>query len=99
MIHAAGGVNVARDAGLRGPTAVSEEAALRFAPDVIVVPIEGDAMRLRAPELVGDDPAWAAVEAVRRGRVYGVPRMFIGSVSHHATRGLEAIDEALEDAQ
>lgn len=99
MIRAAGGVNVAREAGLRGPAAVSEEAALRFAPEVIVVPIEGDVPRPRAPELVGTDAAWTAVEAVRRGRVYGVPRMWMGSVSHHAARGLQAIDAALEDAE
>jgi iron complex transport system substrate-binding protein len=97
LIRIAGGVNAAAEAGLRGPCAVSEETALRLAPDAIVVPVESDAVRLRAPELVGGDPAWSRVEAAQRKRVYGVPRAWIGSVSHHAVRALEAIDTVLED--
>jgi iron complex transport system substrate-binding protein len=96
LITHAGGIDVAAEAGLRGPVAITEEAVISFAPDVVLVPIEASQPRLHAPELVGDDAAWLAVEAVRRGDVYGIPRAWIGSVSHHVVRALEAVASIID---
>jgi iron complex transport system substrate-binding protein len=97
LVRRAGGVDVASEAGLRGPVPITEEAAVALAPDVIVVPIEDATLRRRDPSLLGDAPVWRAVAAVRSERVYGVPRAWIGSVSHHAVRALEALDDVLRD--
>jgi iron complex transport system substrate-binding protein len=99
LVTRAGGINVASDAGLRGPVAVTEEAAVTLRPDVIVVPSAGSAPRMREVSLVGDGRVWRAVPAVRSRRVYGVPRAWMGSVSHHAVRALEALAAVLEDAR
>jgi iron complex transport system substrate-binding protein len=91
VLRRAGASDVASEAGMRGPVALGEEAAVALAPDIVLVPIEDAALRAHAPELVGDAPVWGAVEAVRRGEVYGVPRAWMGSVSHHVVRALEAV--------
>jgi iron complex transport system substrate-binding protein len=96
MVRLAGGVNVAAEAGLDGPSPLTEEAAVAFDPDMIVVPVEGGSVRLNAPELLGSDPIWGAVGAARRGEVYGVPRAWIGCVSHDAVRALEALADILD---
>jgi iron complex transport system substrate-binding protein len=96
VIRRAGGVDVASEAGMRGPVEIGEEAAVALAPDVVLVPIEDGAPRPRAPELLGEAPVWQAVDAVRRAEVYGVPRAWIGSVSHHAVRALEAVADILD---
>jgi iron complex transport system substrate-binding protein len=97
LVTRAGGVDVASEAGLRGPVPITEEAAVAFAPDVIVVPIEEAVPRRRDRSLLGDAPVWRAVAAVREGRVYGVPRAWMGSVSHHAVRALEVLADILRD--
>jgi iron complex transport system substrate-binding protein len=96
VVRRAGGVNVASEAGLRGPASITEEAAVALAPDVVLVPVEDTAPRPHAPELLGGAPVWQAVAAVRRGDVYGVPRAWLGSVSHHAVRALEAVAAVID---
>jgi iron complex transport system substrate-binding protein len=96
VIRRAGGRDVASEAGMRGPVELGEEAAVSLAPDVVLVPIEDLTPRPHAPELLGDAPVWQAVEAVRRGEVYGVPRAWMGSVSHHVVRALETVASILD---
>ncbi len=98
IVHRAGGVDVATEAGLGGGVALTEEAAVALTPDVVIVPIEDVALRPHAPELLGGAPLWRAVAAARSGEVYGVPRAWIGSVSLPAVRALEAV-AALLDAR
>jgi iron complex transport system substrate-binding protein len=97
LVRRAGGVNVATDAGLKGPVAISEEGAVALSPEVVIVPIDEAAPRWHDVALVGDAPVWGAVEAVRTRRVYGVPRAWIGSVSHHAVRALEAVADIVRE--
>jgi iron complex transport system substrate-binding protein len=97
LVRRAGGIDAATEAGERGPVALTEEAAVAMAPDVILVPVEGSTPRWREPSLVGDAPVWQAVRAVREHRVYGVPRAWMGSVSHHAVRALEAVADIVRD--
>jgi ABC-type Fe3+-hydroxamate transport system substrate-binding protein len=95
MVRLAGGDNVA--SGLRGAVALTEEAAVALAPEVVIVPVRGPDVERNSVRLVGDDPIWSAVEAVRRGEVHGVPRAWMGSVSHHAVLALEAIASLLDE--
>ena len=96
IVRLAGGDNVA--SGLRGAAALTEEAAIALAPEVVIVPVRGPGVERRSVRLVGGDPIWSAVEAVRRGDVHGVPRAWIGSVSHHAVLAVEALAEILDGA-
>ncbi len=96
VIRRAGAIDVSAEAGIAGAVEIGEEVAVTLAPDVVVVPIEGPSPRWHAPGLVGDSPAWRAVPAVARGDVYGIPRAWIGSVSHHVVRALEAIASMLD---
>jgi iron complex transport system substrate-binding protein len=96
VIRRAGGTDVASEAGLRGPVAISEEAAIALEPDVVLVPIGDRAPRAHVPQLVGDESVWRAVKAVQRGEVYGIPRSWIGSVSHHVVRALETVASILD---
>jgi iron complex transport system substrate-binding protein len=95
LVTRVGGVDVASAAGLRGAVPITEEAAVALAPDVVVVPIEGASPQLGDPSLVGDTPIWRAVQAVRDGRVHGIPRAWLGSVSQHAVRALEVLGDVL----
>jgi iron complex transport system substrate-binding protein len=94
MIRVAGGVNAA--GRLNGATSLTEEAAVALDPDVIIVPIDGDALVRESPSLLGSAPIWGAVRAVRKGAVAGVPRPWMNSTTHYAVRALEAIDAVLE---
>jgi iron complex transport system substrate-binding protein len=96
IVRIAGGDNVA--SGLRGAAALTEEAAIALAPEVVIVPVRGPGVERSSVRLVGADPIWSAVEAVRRGDVHGVPRAWIGSVSHHAVLAVEALAEILDGA-
>jgi iron complex transport system substrate-binding protein len=96
MVRLAGGINVAAGAGLTGPVELTEEGALGLEPDVVIVATDGDSLQLNVPDLLGKRPIWGAVAAVRRGDVFGVPRVWIGSVSHHAVRALEAVALVLD---
>jgi iron complex transport system substrate-binding protein len=97
LVRRAGGIDAAAIAGLHGPVPITEEGAIALDPDVVVVPTEDVSPRWHDPSLVGDAPVWRAVRAVRDARVYGVPRAWIGSVSHHAVRALEVLSDILHD--
>jgi iron complex transport system substrate-binding protein len=97
IVRLAGGLNVAAEAALRGPTSLTEEAAVALDPEIILVPVESEeAARKKGRELLGGAPIWNAVGAARRGGVYGVPRAWLGSVSHYAVRGLETVAAILD---
>lgn len=79
-IRAAGGCNVAAEAGLRGDVSVQIEDLLRWNPQIIV---SLDAEQARA---IRSDPRWRGVDAVRRGRVLVSPR----GINAWSTRAAEA---------
>jgi iron complex transport system substrate-binding protein len=99
LLRRAGARNVAAEAGLVGPVSLTEEAMLSLAPDVIVTSIEDAEVKRREPALLGEDPIVKIVPAVVAARVYGVPRRWIGSVSQHAVRALEALAQIVEETR
>jgi iron complex transport system substrate-binding protein len=95
VLRRAGALDVATEAGLAGAVALTEEAVVALAPDVVIVPTGDEAPRPHAPELLGSAPVWRAVAAVRCGEVYGLPRAWVGSVSLPAVQALEAVADIL----
>jgi iron complex transport system substrate-binding protein len=70
LIEAAGGISVTRElAGYWNE--VNLEQVLLWNPDVILIPPYGPVQ----PADVLDDPDWAAIRAVRDGRVHRMPRV------------------------
>jgi len=67
IIERAGGINVAHAPGQRGIVRASPEQVIVADPDTIVT------WDPTFHERVRDDPLWAGIEAVRRGRVYLSP--------------------------
>ena len=67
-IGAAGGINLAARAGLRGDGLVHLEDVLAWNPDIVVTlgPEQRDAMRA--------DPRWGQTRALQQGRIYVSPR-------------------------
>ena len=57
------------------PAALTEEAAIAFDPDLILVPVQTGAVEPHAPELLGGDPIWNAVGAARRLSFRRAPRL------------------------
>jgi len=84
-IRAAGGVNVAAQAGIRGDATIHLEDLLAWNPQIIVTL---DAAQRRA---ILADARWREVEAVRQGRVYVNPR----GVNAWCTRAAEATLQVL----
>lgn len=84
-IGAAGGINVAARAGIRGDATIHLEDLLAWNPQIIVTL---DTMQRDA---ILADPRWRAIDAVRQGRIYVNPR----GVNAWCTRAAEATLQVL----
>lgn len=96
IIERAGGHNAARDARFEGNAVLSTEGVLGLRPDVIVLGVPTLTSLADASNLLPAEPAWRTLlSGSRPCRVVGVPAAWIGSLSQHAVRGLEALAELL----
>ena len=93
MISRAGGLNVATAAGLHGIKQLSQESLISLNPAVILVGGTPGQPSLR-PVLLAD-PSLADIDAIQTGRVYAVPRRYVGSLSHAIVNGVEAMARLL----
>jgi len=88
IVTAAGGVNVAAEAGVESNQIVSKESILAMAPEVIIVTQPGEGGAEFVQDLLAD-PAMVAVPAVRDRRVFlGDGKMYT-TLSHWNVRGIE----------
>ncbi len=98
FLDAAGGRNVAAEAGMEGWGTLPIEVALTLDPDILLVSGFRGSRKARevgrTPDLT-DDPAWRAASAVRAGRVYTIPGNHILATSQHVTRTAEDIARVL----
>lgn len=94
VIVAAGGINVAAEAGLvRNPT-ISLESIIAMAPDVILIPQPGESADVFRRELL-EDPALAEVPAIKSGRVHIVDSKLFTTLSFWNVRGVEDLARLL----
>jgi iron complex transport system substrate-binding protein len=98
LIRAAGGLNVAAEAGVKEWGPLSIERAVALDPEVIFVPdgTEGHSPHavVQTPVLA-NDPAWRDVRAVREGRVFLMPNRLLMCASHLNVRTGLAMARAL----
>lgn len=94
IVRAAGAVNVAAEKGLQGFPKISAEQVLEWQPDVIIT---GGALgkqdELR--KLLLDNPAIAATEAARKGRIVFLDNRYLLSVSHNVVRAVDDLSRQL----
>ena len=96
MITRAGGLNVAAEAKVQGVKQLSQEILMMINPSIILVggsENEHAAGGLRA--FLVTDPILSQLDATRAGRVYILPLSYMGSLSHHMVKGVEAIARIL----
>lgn len=94
IARAAGAINVTAEEGFDGFPKISAEQVARWNPDYLVVganPREFDAVRAR---LIGN-PAIAASDAGRVGRIILIDDRALLSVSHHITKAVDALARGL----
>lgn len=95
MIDRAGGLNVATAARIHGIKLLSKESLITLNPAVILV--DGIQDKHQQPgygsirPFLLADPTLASIEAIRMGRVYVVPRPYVGSLSQYIVNGVEAM--------
>lgn len=98
IVRAAGGINVAAENGLRGFPKISSEQVTVWQPDFIVTgaePSKSDSVRRR----LLDDPVIATTAAARGGRIVVLDNRYLLSVSHHITRAVSELADAIYNAQ
>lgn len=93
MITAAGGRNLAAEAGIQRFKQISQETLVALNPAAILVSGEQGQEGLRERLLA--DPTLQDIEAVRAGRVYVLPRSYASTLSHHLVKCVEVIARAL----
>ena len=88
IITAAGGVNVAAEAGVASNQVVSKESVIAMAPGVIIVTQAGEGGAEFVKDLLAD-PALAEVPAVKDRRVFLGDGKIYTTLSHWNVRGIE----------
>lgn len=101
MISRAGGLNVALAAGIQGIKQLSQETLITLNPAVILVGgTPNESHEQDEPDAPADgsirpflmaDPSLADIDAIHVGRVYVVPRPYVGSLSQYVVNGVEAM--------
>lgn len=93
-IRAAGGTNVAAEAGLSGFRNVALDVLVALDPEVIIVPHWTPDASAPVRD-VTEAPAWRDVTAVRTHRVYALPASDLTSESPDGAAGVEALARRL----
>ena len=94
VIEAAGGVNVAAEAGLKDNPTISMESIIAMAPEVIYIPQPGESGEAFKEVLLASE-ALAEVPAIKAGRVYVVESRLFTTLSFWNLRGAEELARIL----
>lgn len=94
IVRAAGAINVAAEKGLRGFPKISAEQVVEWRPDFIVRGAT-PAKAAEARKQLLDNPVIATTEAARNGRIITLDVRYLLSVSHHITRAVSELADAL----
>ncbi|MBI4202290.1 MAG: ABC transporter substrate-binding protein [Chloroflexi bacterium] len=95
IIEAAGGLNVAAEAGLERNPTTSLEGVIAMNPEVIFVPQPPDSGGVAFREQLLADPALAEVPAIKSGQVYLAQPKFFTTLSFWNIRGAEELAKLL----
>jgi iron complex transport system substrate-binding protein len=98
FLEAAGGINLAAEAGIVGRGMLPVEVALSLDPEFLLVSSYRGGRKAKGPSIrpeLMEDPAWQKASAVRAGRVHVLDGAHLLSTSHHATRTAEDIARIL----
>ncbi|GIW15074.1 MAG: ABC transporter substrate-binding protein [Tepidiforma sp.] len=88
IITAAGGRNAGTLSGIKGNQQIGLEAILAANPDLIIIPMPGEAGEKFKAELMAE-PTLAGVPAIKNGRVYVVPPALYTTNSFANVRAVE----------
>jgi iron complex transport system substrate-binding protein len=94
IVRAAGAINVAAEKGLRGFPKISAEQVAEWQPDFIIRGAT-PAKAAEARKQLLDNPVIGATEAARNGRIITLDNRYLLSVSHHVTRAVSELADAL----
>ena len=92
MITRAGGLNVGAAADIQGVKQLSQEILISLNPEIILVGGSQGGQEhngLRASLLV--DPTLSSLEAIQTCQVHVLSLAYVGSLSHHIVKGVEAV--------
>ena len=97
-IKFAGGVNVASGVLADGEQKISEELAISLQPDVIIMNQwffnQGNGKQ-SVTSFIANKKAWKDVPAIKNKRIYGIPGIWLRSISQHRIKAVEAIAKLL----
>lgn len=94
IARAAGAVNVTAEKGLKGYPKISAEQLAEWRPDYIIVGAEAGKFEEAKRRLLAD-PAVAATDAARAGRIIALDNRYLLSVSHYVVRAVRALADEL----
>lgn len=95
IIEAAGGINVAAEAGIERNKTTSLEGVVAMNPEVVILPQPADDTGTEFRERLLNDSSLAEVPAINNGRVYLVPPRYFTTLSFWNIRGGEELAKIL----
>lgn len=98
IVRAAGAVNVAAEQGLRGFPKISPEQVVQWQPDFLVLGAE-EANLASAKTRMLEHPVIATTNAARAKRIVVLDTRYLLAVSHHITRAISDLADALYGAE
>lgn len=95
IISAAGGNNVAEEAGIDGNQTTSLEGVIAMAPEVILIPQPAEFGAAEFRQSLLDNESLASTPAIESGQVHVVDGKFYTTLSHWNIRGVEELARLL----
>ncbi|VFM98053.1 MAG: iron complex transport system substrate-binding protein [Candidatus Kentron sp. G] len=94
MIGLAGGYNVIRDTAITGYRRITPELAIALQPEILILD-DWFGSGHSARELLGADPAWQQVPAIRNRQIHPLRGAWVTTGSQYCVAGIEAIAKIL----
>ena len=90
LVNLIGGINPVVGSGVNSFQKISKEKVIELNPDIIIVPIwTSEVDDKEFFKYILEDPSFQDVEAVKNGRVYGIPYKKISPSSQYMIGGIE----------
>jgi iron complex transport system substrate-binding protein len=96
LLDVLGGVNPLGGRAVKSQP-ITDDEALELRPDAVVISWCGVPFEKYRPDVVYRRPAWQALPALERGRVYCVPEAYLGRPGPRLVEGHRALRRIVED--